>query len=125
MYRWLVLTVLVDVLPATSTKLRSAVNSVGGGFLTSWARVDGARKASMKHETAAAPRRIRIPRVIGGGLTGCPAVHRLGGRATHRRLEQQTKGDRHGLNRAARDHARVLGVDVLDLRFGEGGEPTE
>jgi len=35
MYRWLVLTVLVDVLPATSTKLRSAVSSVGGGFLTS------------------------------------------------------------------------------------------
>jgi len=70
------LTVLVDVLPATSTKLRSAVSSVGGGFLTSWARVDGASEARMMHETAAAPSRIRIPRVIGGSLAA-PAVHRL------------------------------------------------
>jgi len=76
MYRWLVLTVLVDVLPATSTKLRSAVSSVGGGFLTSWARVDSASEARMMHETAAAPSRIRIPRVIGGSLAA-PAVHRL------------------------------------------------
>ena len=59
------------------------------------------------------------------GVTGCPGRPPTRCRAGHRRLEQQTKGDRHGLNRAARDHARtVCRLHRVERSDGVPGQPT-